>query len=86
MKLSFIFLIITICKSEIIILEDDWSIEFKGRDDFYDILDKVILEKKNEHNCYSKISRKTNHFLFMLSTLTAYPFNIIKIPKDFSRN
>ena len=40
MKLNFIFLIITICKSEINILEDDWSIEFKGRDDFYDILEK----------------------------------------------
>ena len=38
MKLNLIFAIITICKSDRIILEDDWSIEFKGRDNFYDIL------------------------------------------------
>ena len=86
MKLNFIFLIITTCKSEIIILEDDWSIEFKGRDDFYDILDKVILEKKTSTIVVQKSHVKRTIFLFMLSTLTAYTFNIIKIPKDFSRN
>ena len=36
MKSNLIILLtgITICKSEKIILKDDWSIDFKGRDDF----------------------------------------------------
>ena len=67
MKLNFIFLIITTCKSEIIILEDDWSIEFKGRDDFYDILDKVILEKKTSIMVIQKSHVKRTIFYLCLA-------------------
>ena len=44
MKFNFIILLagITICKSEKIILKDDWSIDFKGRDDFLRTPEKYL--------------------------------------------
>ena len=55
MKSNLIILLtgITICKSEKIILKDDWSIDFKGRGDFKDTskisdqtLPKFLIEQK----------------------------------------